>query len=372
MTIRRFSILLFALVVAGTLAAQTTVPSASASLPNAPGEPIRALVPLADLPDLPAPLPGKGLAQHDFLYSGEFDTRFPVQTLFLVKGGKVVWTYEIPTRDDKNDKLSEYSDMHLLSNGDIVFAYKTGWRKISQAKETIFDFRCPKEIGPDGKEYWRECHTAQPIGPDRVMYMLNGAPAKLIIYNLMTGRIEMEHAMRTKTPASSQKIHGQFRNVRLTKAGTYLIAHMDLGKVIEYDRNWSEIWSCEAPSVWHATRLKNGNTLVSGNQYASVREVNPQCQTVWEVKDGDLPGIKLLGVHEAIRLANGNTIITNWCAGRQDEKALWPKIAQLIELTPDKKVVWVLNQWKDPDIGPASCIQLLDEPGKDEEQELMR
>lgn len=363
MTVPRFLIYQFALIVAGTLAAQTTAPSVGAS---------SATVRLAELPALPSPLPGRGLAQHDFLYSGEFDTRFPVQTLYLVRGGKVVWTYEIPIRDDKSARLSEYSDMHLLSNGDVVFAYKTGWRKINQAREIIYDFKCPRETGPDGKEYWRECHTALPIGPDRVMYMLNGAPAKLIIYNLKTGQIEMEHVMRTRTPDSSQKIHGQFRNVRLTPAGTYLIAHMDLGKVVEYDRNWNEIWSCDAPSVWHAVRLKNGNTLISGNQYATVREVNPKGETVWGVKDGDLSGIKLLGVHEAIRLANGNTVITNWCAGRQDEKEFWSKTAQLIEVTPDKKVVWVLSQWNNPDLGPASCVQVLDEPGKDEAQELMR
>ncbi len=365
---RRFSISALSLLVAVSLSAQPTKPATGTLSPGAAAAPIA--VPLS-LPDLPSPLPGNGLAQHDFLYSGEFDTRWTVQTLYRVKDGKVVWTYEIPIRDEKSDRLSEYSDMHQLSNGDVVFAYKTGWRKINQAKEVIFDFKCPRETGPDGLEYWTECHTAQPIGPDRVMYMLNGAPAKLRIYNLKTGQIEMEHVMRTKNPAST-KVHGQFRNVRMTKAGTYLIAHMDLGKVIEYDQDWKEIWSCDAPSVWHAVRLDNGNTLISGNQYATAREVNPKGETVWEVKDGDLPGIKLLGVHEVIRLANGNTVITNWCAGFQNDKALWPKTAQLIELTPDKKIVWVLSQWKDPDLGPASCIQLLDEPGRAEERELMR
>src|SRR5215471_21163360 len=37
-----------------------------------------------------ATLPGKGLAQHPFLYCGEWDTRKTVQTLFLVRDGKVV------------------------------------------------------------------------------------------------------------------------------------------------------------------------------------------------------------------------------------------------------------------------------------------
>ena len=362
MRLTRLAILPVLLGLGLTLGAQTAPPVAPVTAPKPP----------PDLPALPSPLPGRGLAQHDFLYCGEFDTRFDVQTMSLIKGGKVVWTYQIPTRDT-NGRLSEFSDMHLLSNGDIVFAYKTGWRKINQAKQTLFDFKCPRETAPDGKEYWRECHTAEPIGLDRVMYVLNGAPAKLFIYNLKSGQIEVEHVLTTKNPGSS-KVHGQFRNVRMTKAGTYLIAHMDLHRVIEYDRNWKEIWSCDAPSVWHAVRLDNGNTLFSGNQNAFAREVNPKGETVWEVKDGDFPGIKLLDVHEAIRLANGNTIITNWCAGSLSDvnRALWPKTAQLIEVTPDKKLVWVLSQWSNPDLGPASCIQVVDEPGKDENQELMR
>ena len=329
-------------------------------------------------PDAPKSLPGKGLAQHDFLYTGEWDTRNPEETLFLIREGKVVWTYQIPDRDPSNGQLSEFSDTHRLSNGDILFAYKTGWRKIDAQGKTLFDYKCPKVVGPDGKDvlnekgqaYWTECHSAQPIGNDRVLFMQNGIPAKLFLYNLSTGKTEMEHVMTTKEPVTGRSIHGQFRNVRLTKAGTYLISHLDLGKVIEYDRNWKVIWSCDAPSVWHAVRLENGNTLIAGNQHAFAREVDPTGKIVWEVKDGDLPGIKMNGVHQTMRLANGNTVITNWTAGVK--KPDWPKIVQLIEVTPKKEVVWAINQWSNPDLGPASCIQLLDEAGKDEEQTLAR
>lgn len=316
-------------------------------------------------------LPGKGLAQHDFLYSGEWDTRKTNQTMFLIKGGKVVWTYEIPIKD-ANGNLSEYSDMHLLSNGDIVFAYKTGWRKINQRKETLYDYQCPAlGTNTDGKTIWAECHSAQPIGMDKVLFMQNGLPAKLCLYNLKSGKLEMERVVKTKEPVDAKSIHGQFRNVRMTKAGTYLLAHMNLGKVIEYDQNWNEIWvTTNAPSVWHATRLKNGNTLVSGNQHGFVREISPKDEIVWEVKKGDLPGIQINGIHQATRLANGNTVICNWTAGVK--KPDWSSIVQLIEVTPDKKVVWAIREWENPDLGPASCIQLLDEPGKAEEMDLMR
>jgi len=41
-------------------------------------------------------------------------------------------------------------------------------------------------------------------------------------------------------------------------------------------------------------------------------------------------------------------------------------------VTPDKKVVWALSSWKDPDLGPATSIQLLDEPGVVENLDLER
>jgi hypothetical protein len=154
------------------------------------------------------------------------------------------------------------------------------------------------------------------------------------------------------------------------KAGTYLIAHMNLCKVIEYDKDWKEIWSCDAPSVWHAVRLKNGNTLISGNQHGFVREINPEGKVVCEVKNCDLAGIKINAVHQATRLANGNTVICNWTAGVKKQD--WLTIMQVIEVTPEKKVVWAFREWTDPDLGPASCIQLQDEKGRDEEKELQR
>jgi len=321
----------------------------------------------------PMPLPGKGLAQHDFIFTGEFDTRKPMATISLIQGGKRTWMYQIPTKDESNGQLSEFSDLHRLSNGDIVFAYKTGWRKIDKDGKMLYDFKCPQETLADGAKYYRECHTAQPIGQDKVMFMLNGCPARLCLYDLKAGKMEMEHVMRTKSPDDPKSVHSQFRNVRMTKAGTYLIAHMDLGKVIEYDKDWKEIWSCDAPAVWHAVRLKNGNTLVSGNHNAFAREIDKDGKIVWEYEDGDTPGIQLFGVHEVIRLANGNTVLTNWCPGRLgNRKEEWAKTIQLVEVTLDKKVVWVLREWADPDLGTSSCVQMLDEPGKDEEQELMR
>ncbi len=53
------------------------------------------------------------------------------------------------------------------------------------------------------------------------------------------------------------------------------------------------------------------------------------------------------------RLANGNTIFCSRGNGGSGP--------QLVEVTPDKKVAWVLQDWKT--LGPASAVQILDDPG---------
>jgi hypothetical protein len=114
--------------------------------------------------------------------------------------------------------------------------------------------------------------------------------------------------------------------------------------------------------------LKNGHTLISGNQFGYVREVDTAGKTVWELTRSELPQYPLYTVQEVDRLANGNTLINNWTASLAP--ASWPQTIQLLVVTPAKKVVWALSDWKD--LGPASATQLLDEPGVPEKHGLQR
>jgi hypothetical protein len=294
-------------------------------------------------------LPGHGLAQHPFLYCGEWQGRGKTdQTMYVVREGKIAWSYSISPRE-------ELGDCTMLSNGNIVFSRRFGASEITPGRRIVWNYDAPPDT---------EIHTTQPIDEDRVLVVQNGNPAKLLILNKATGQTEMKMILRTGKPG----IHGQFRHVRMTRAGTFLVPHMDLGKVVEYDRNGKEIWSVDAPSAWAAVRLKNGNTLISGNQHGYVREVNSKGETVWEVNKDDFPGMPLLTVQEADRLANGNTVICNWSGSLP--LADWPTVVQVIEVSPAKKVVWALRDWDH--LGPASAIQILDEPGVPEHRDLQR
>jgi len=295
-------------------------------------------------------LPGAGLAQHPFLYCGEWQNRsIDRQTMQIVRGGKIVWSYT-------NALRGELGDCTMLSNGNIVFSRQFGASEITPDKKIVWNYDGPPKT---------EIHTAFPVGNDKVLMMQNGNPAKVLLIEKKTGKILREQVLPTRNPDSA---HSQFRHIRMTKGGTLVVAHMDLGKVVEYDNKGKEIWSVEAPSAWAAVRLKNGNTLISGNQRGYVREVNRSGETVWEINKDDLPGIPLYTVQEVSRLANGNTLINNWPGSAPADQ--WKSVVQLIEVTPDKKVVWALRDWES--LGPASSTQLLDEKGRPESFGLQR
>jgi outer membrane protein assembly factor BamB len=269
--------------------------------------------------------------------------------MHIVRDGTVVWSYTNPHR-------GELGDCSRLESGNILFSRQFGASEITLDKKIVWNYD-----GPPGTEI----HTAWPVDRDRVLIMQNGNPATLLIINKRTGRTEQSLTLATRNP---QGVHGQFRHVRMTRDRHFLVPHMDLGKVVEYDKDGKEIWSVAAPSAWAAVRLANGNTLISGNQHGYVREVNRAGEIVWEINKNDLPGIPLYTVQEVTRLANGNTLINNWVGGVPDND--WTSVVQLIEVTRDKKVVWALRDWTT--LGPASSTQLLDQPGSAEKRQLER
>jgi outer membrane protein assembly factor BamB len=309
-------------------------------------------------PMSPAVLPGNGIAQHPFLYAGEWDHRKPVQTIYIVRGGKIVWSYSIPSQE--NGQISEFSDATLLSDNSVVFSRKTGARKITADKKTVWDY-----VAPAGYEV----HAAQPVGLDHVLIIQNGKQSTLMLINVKTGKTETQFNLATN-PAGP--VHTHFRRVRMTPAGTFLVPHKDLDKVVEYDATGKQIWSVNVPVPWSAVRLKNGNTLVSSGSTQVIREFNPQGQVVWEFSQKDVPNIRLFSLQEADRLANGNTIISNWCPSAVKDPKDWPTTVQVLEVTREKKLVWALRSWDTLDLGPATCIQLLDEPGIPENLEQQR
>ena len=287
----------------------------------------------------PAGLPGNGLAQHPMLYIGENYNK-----MFLINDGKIIWTYS-------TGGGYEYDDVWMLSNGNILFTRMQYIAEITPDKKVIWRYDCNNSPGPNHTEV----HSCQPIGLDRFLFVQNGLPPKLKVVNIKTGALETDQALPFRQPPSPNNIHGEFRRVRYTAQGTYLVSFLTLNQVVEYDQNFKEVWSYKIRSPWAAIRLKNGHTLITDEADNLTREVNDKGETVWEFKNTDLPAAWRFtsAPQSCTRLANGNTI---FCS--RGNKGKGP---QLVEVNRDKKVVWVLQDWKD--VGSASAVQILDDPG---------
>jgi hypothetical protein len=290
----------------------------------------------------PAGLPGKGLAQHPMLYVGENYTK-----MFLVNDGKVVWTYQ-------TGPGYEYDDAWMLSNGNILFTRMQYVAEITPDKKVVWRYDCDNSKSTNHTEV----HTCQPIGLDKVMFVVNGLPPRLMIANTKTGALEVNHELPYGQTVDTKNIHGQFRRARYTAQGTYLLSYLSENKVVELDKNFNEVWRYPVRSAWAAVRLKNGNTLITDEHDSLTREVNRTGETVWEFKSSELPETSRLvqAPQTCTRLANGNTI---FCSRGGSGKG-----PQLVEITPDKKMVWVLQDWQD--LGDATAVQVLDDPGTPE------
>jgi hypothetical protein len=291
----------------------------------------------------PPNLPGKGLAQHPMLIVCENYAK-----MFLVNDGKIIWTYQTGNREYP----WEYDDVWMLSNGNILFSRMHYAAEITPDKKVIWRYDCEKAPGTNHTEI----HICQPIGLDKVMIVMNGLPPHMKIINIKTGAVEVDHELPYTQPPNPNGIHGQFRRARVTADGTYLVGVFGQGYVVEYDKNFKEIWNYKIKLPWSVLRLENGNTLITDEADWLTREVNPKSETVWEFdcKTDLPPEYRFTSAPQSCtRLANGNTI---FCSRGDNGKG-----PQMIEVTPDKKVVWVMQDWKN--IDGVTAVQILDDPG---------
>lgn len=111
-------------------------------------------------------------------------------------------------------------------------------------------------------------------------------------------------------------------SVEITENKTVLIS--DQNEVIEVDIKTNDktlVYECLSKS---ATRLGNGNTLITDQKNSKVIEVTPDKKIIWEYHEKD----RKLSAYHAMRLDNGNTLITS-CVGHyvkeidKNNKILW-------------------------------------------------
>jgi len=256
--------------------------------------------------------------------------------VFVVNdAGKVEWSYDAPFAND----------IWVLPNGNLLFNTGHGVKEVTRERTVLFSYESASEIYacqrlPNGNTFVGECNAGR---------LLEVNPAGRIV-----------HQVRL-LPEGQDGGSAYMRNARRLANGNYLVAHYGLQVVREYDPDGKVVWQVAAPGGPHSVvRLPNGNTLIASADRdgapARVFEVTPEGRTVWEVRDGDLPGVGLKFMAGLQRLPNGNTVMSNWLGHGQFGKA-----PQLIEVMRDKRVVWT---FADPEtMKTISSVQLLDVDG---------
>ncbi|MCC6508752.1 MAG: PQQ-binding-like beta-propeller repeat protein [Pirellulaceae bacterium] len=245
-------------------------------------------------------------------------------------------------------KIGPLHDLHLLSNGNVLM--QTSWTELVEVKpstnEIVWQYNSAKQNGNAGKKV--EVHAFQRLENGLTMIAESG-PCRIIEVDA-EGKIQ--HALPLKV--TKPHPHRDTRLVRKLASGNYLVCHEGDGLVREYAADGSTIWEYAVPlfdkspagghgvEAWGnqcycALRLASGNTLISTGNGHGIIEVTPDKQIVWHVKQDDLPGIQLAWVTTLQVLPSGNIVLGNCHAGEKNP--------QVIEITRDKQVVWKFHDF---------------------------
>jgi hypothetical protein len=194
--------------------------------------------------------------------------------------------------------------------------------------------------------------------------MTEAGPKPRIIEVDRDGKITLEVPIQAQT----KDHHLQTRMTRKLPNGNYLVPQL-LDKVVrEYTPEGKIVWEAKTPEEpkeswpFTAIRLENGNTLINCTHGNHVIEVDRDGKIVWQLTNADLPGPLLKDPCGAQRLPNGNTVITSYGQGAPGE-------IKLLEVTPQKKIVWSYRDDKNHGIHE---FQILDTNGKPLDGPLMK
>jgi len=240
-------------------------------------------------------------------------------------------------------RIGALHDLHVLPGGNLLF--QLGWTRIVElnprTNEIVWEYDSATRNGNAGKPV--EVHAFQRLNSGDTLIAESGV-ARLIEVD-PSGKIQHEVKLRVRNPHP----HVDTRLVRKLKNGNYLVCHEAEGLVREYKPNGETAWEYPVPmfgkkskpghgvdafgnKCFSAVRLPSGNTLIGTGNGHSVLEVTPEKEIVWELHQNDLPGIQLAWVTSVQMLDNGNIVIGNCHAG--------PENPQIVEVNRDKQVVW--------------------------------
>jgi len=278
-----------------------------------------------------------GQAAHPFLccdYGGN-------KVCVVSAEGQITWKYEC-----KNPQ-----DCWKLPNGNYLFCFLNGALEVTPDKQTVWEYKAPEKV---------EVHACQPLPNGRVM-VVEGGSSRIIEVG-RDGKVAKEIKLSTTVP----QMHNQFRGTRKTKEGHYLVCFKGEGKIVELDGEGKVLREIKVPGDPHeVVPLAQGHLLITCGDGHKAMELDAHEKIVWELNENDLPENPLRLMAGCTRLPNGNTLFCNYLGhghiGQQ---------AQLVEVTPDKKIAWTYGDHAH--FNSINQVQLLDVAGDVTKGEISR
>jgi hypothetical protein len=243
--------------------------------------------------------------------------------------------------NEDNDIIWHYQDPHVelvhdvwkLPNDNVLFSHRFGVREVNVAKQTVWDFKIPRETGK------QEINACQPLGGGKVMILDCGNQQILEVDRNYRVTVSID-----LPDGGSQNPHNRFMQARKTPQDTYLISYREKAKILELDSRGATIWQYQLDKTdrpFTAIRLQNGNTLVPCITSHRMVEISPAGDIVWELNDEDDVGFQIWFPVGAQVLNNGNVVVVNsdyhHLEGTKND-------VQAFEITRDKEVIWTLQK----------------------------
>lgn len=264
------------------------------------------------------------------------------RVIIIAADGSIEWEHPAPA----------VGDLWVLGSGNVLFTAGKSVMEVTPEKKVVFKYESTGEVYAcqrlaNGNTFVGECGAAR------------------LVEVTPEGKLAKEIKL---LPEGKGGGHMFMRNARVLADGHYLAAHTGGNVVREYDADGKQVWQAAAPSPYAAVRLPGGNTLVSCGDVkggSKVMELDKDGKAAWEFAQKDAPDVLLAFMTGMHRLPNGNTVMCSWLGHGKLGKG-----PHLIEVTPEKKIVWTYANHRD--VRTVASVQCLDVKGDAVKGELLR
>ncbi len=201
--------------------------------------------------------------------------------------GKVLWEKTLPQNP---------TSCQRLPNGNTFIATTSAAMEVTPEGKEVYSYSLRPERGDFGSRGGfgrggfggpRSGGSASRFGSYGAFRQPNG---HLLV--LRRGSIVEVDPLTRKTIRDVNLYTTSFSSVEVLPGGRFLVALNSRGLAAEYDSEGRKIWEYRFPGVHHATRLPNGNTLLSSQQEARVIEITRAGKVVWQ-QETDTPAWRI-------------------------------------------------------------------------------